>query len=81
MGLYHKLSEILTIAGASFLEYGIHYININIDLPLLKPVATYICVMELISIMENLGEINPQLGKFFKTFLEKLNTNKENDDG
>lgn len=81
IGLYHKLSEVLTIIGASGLEYGCQYINLNIDIPLLKGVVTYICIMELISIMENLGELNPQLGKLFKGFLEKLNSDKENLDG
>ena len=79
MGLYHKLSEILTVIGATALEYGLSYINLNIDIPILKSVITYICIMELISIMENLGELNPQLGKLFKGFLEKLNRKGEDD--
>lgn len=77
MGLYHKMSEILTVIGAAGLEYGLQYINLNIDIPIVKGVVTYICVMELISIMENLGELNPQLGKLFKGFLEKLNNEGE----
>ena len=77
MGLYHKMSEILTVIGATALEYGMQYINLNIDIPIVKGVVTYICIMELISIMENLGELNPQLGKLFKGFLEKLKDKDE----
>lgn len=80
MGLYHKLSEILTVIGATGLEYGVKYINLNINIPILNVVVTYICIMEMISIMENLGELNPHLGKLFKGFLEKLNGKGETDE-
>lgn len=79
-GLYHKLSEVLTVVGAVGIEYGMAYINLNIDIPIVKSVIAYISIMELISIMENLGELNPQLGKLFKAFLEKLNVNSGKDD-
>lgn len=71
-GLYHKLSELLAIAGAGLLEYGIKYVELGFDIPMLKAVAVYICTMELVSILENLCEINPSLAKIFKPFLEKL---------
>ena len=65
-GLFHKLSELVAIVGAYLLEYGIQYINLGIDVPLLKATTAYICLMELISILENLAEVNPGLGRFFK---------------
>lgn len=71
-GLFHKLSEILAVVGAFLLEYGIQYIELGIDVPLLKATTAYICLMELISILENLAEVNPILGKLFKPYLEKL---------
>ena len=71
-GLFHKLSEVLATIGAGLLEHGAKYIDIDVDLPVLGTVAVYICIMELISILENIAEVNPKLGKLFKPYLEKL---------
>lgn len=71
-GLYHKLSEILTVIGAGLLQYGAEYINLGIEVPALMGVASYICIMELVSIIENLAMLNPSLYKLFKPFLNKL---------
>lgn len=71
-GLFHKLSEVLAVAGSGLLEYGMSYINIGVELPVLNVVAVYICTMELISIIENIAEVNPSLAKLFKPYLEKL---------
>ena len=73
-GLFHKLSELIAVVGTYLLEYGIQYINLGIDIPLLKATAAYICLMELVSILENLADVNPILGKFFKPYLEKIKT-------
>lgn len=79
VGLFHKLSEVLAVIGSGALEYGTKYINIGFDIPMLESVALYICLMEFISILENLGEINPILGKLFKPYLEKLKGNNRGD--
>ena len=79
-GLFHKLSEVVAVVGAGLFEYGSEYININVDVPLVKCVSAYICVMELISILENLSTINPALGKLFKPYLEKMK-DKDGEDG
>ena len=71
-GLFHKLSEVLAVAGSGLLEYGMSYINLGVELPVLNVVAVYVCTMELISIIENIAEVNPSLAKLFKPYLEKL---------
>lgn len=71
-GLFHKLAEVIAIFGSGLLEYGTQYVNLGINIPLLGVVSAYICIMELISCMENLAEVNPILGKLFKAYLEKL---------
>lgn len=78
-GLFHKLSEVLATIGAGLLEYGIKYVNLGVDIPVLDVVAVYICSMELVSIIENLCEVNPALGKLFKPYLEKLKDKKGDD--
>lgn len=71
-GLFRKLSEVVALVGAGLLEHGVEYLDINFSLPVLKGCATYICIMEFISILENIGEINPGLGRFLKPYLDKL---------
>lgn len=71
-GLYHKLSEIITVVGAGLIEYGANYFELGIELPTLFAISSYICIMELVSIIENLAIINPQLNKLFKPILAKL---------
>ena len=61
-------------------EYGITYINLGFDVPLVETVVAYICVMEIISILENISEMNPKLKKFFKPFLEKLKEKEKDND-
>lgn len=79
-GLFHKLSEILAVSGAWLFEYGMRYVELNIDIPLVEGVAGYICVMEIISILENISALNPKLKKFFKPFLEKLKDKEKNNE-
>ena len=71
-GLYHKLSEVIVVVGSGLLEYGIQYVELGFDIPVLKVVAIYICSMELVSVLENLAEVNPSLAKLFRPYLEKL---------
>lgn len=79
-GLFHKASEICATIGAGLLEYGAQYVDINIPLPVVNIVATYICVMEFVSVLENLCYVNPQLNKLFKPYLEKLKNGDEKND-
>ena len=54
------------------------YIKLGVDIPALIGVASYICIMELVSIIENLALLNPALYKLFKPFLNKLKDDKNN---
>ena len=80
-GGYHKSMEILAVVGSYGIEYAMNYIDIGVQVPLTSCVVTYICIMELISIMENMCAVNPELCSLFKPYLEKLkgvDTNEEN---
>ena len=70
--MFNKASEILTVVGSGLLEYATKYIGFENPIPLLGVTATYICVMELTSIIENLCAVNPALNNLFKPYLEKL---------
>ena len=76
-GLLHKATEILTMAGSTLCEYALQYINLGFDLPMVKVTAAYICLMEIVSVIENIAEVNPQLGKFLKPYLDKLKKEEE----
>ena len=71
-GLYHKLAECLALVCPGLLYYGAIYAGIEIPFPMIEVVASYICVMEVISAIENLCEVNPDLFKLFQPYLKKL---------
>lgn len=73
-GLFHKAGEILAIVGAMLLTYATDYIKLGIDVPMVETVSAYICVMELLSSIENLSEISPDLYNLFEPWLKKLKT-------
>ena len=71
-GGFHKSMEVMAMAVAYFVEYAIVYINIGLDVPAVPAVTVYICIMELISILENICAVNPQMCALFKPYLDKL---------
>lgn len=71
-GLIHKFTEILTLVGCGLIDYSADYYDIEKFPNLVSAFAIYICTMEIISIIENLSEINPVLSGFFNPYLEKL---------
>lgn len=79
-GLFHKLAEIVAVVGSGLFEYGTTYVNLGVDLPVLEAVAGYICLMEFVSVAENLAEINPDLAKLFKPYLGKIKGKEDKDD-
>lgn len=71
-GLFHKIAEIITVFGTGLMQFGMVYVDLGVDIPLLPVVSSYICIMEIISIMENLAQVNSTVGRLFNPYLEKL---------
>lgn len=71
-GGFHKSMEVMAMAVAYFVEYAVVYVNIGVNIPAVPAVTVYICVMELISILENICAVNPQMCALFKPYLDKL---------
>lgn len=71
-GGFHKSMEVMALAVAYFVEYAIVYVNIGVNVPAVPAVTVYICIMELISILENICAVNPQMCALFKPYLDKL---------
>lgn len=61
LGLWHKSGLILVMVLAEIVEHAQAWIDLGFTLPLIVPAAVYIAVTEISSILENLGEINPEI--------------------
>lgn len=72
-GIYKKASFILFIAFGYLADYAMQYVNMGFNFPAAATICTLIIVTEAISILENLGKINPELVKLVAPFLSALN--------
>lgn len=76
-GIYKKASFILFIAFGYLADYAMHYVNMGFNLPAAATICTLIIVTEAISVLENLGQINPDLVKLVAPFLSALNKKED----
>lgn len=60
-GLYHKCAFALTMVLAEVIERTQSVIDLGFAVPIVIPAAVYIIITEVSSIIENLGQINPEL--------------------
>lgn len=70
-GLINKVGELLIIVLALVSEKALPYLDISVGIPIVTGIYTYISLMEIGSIIENVGAINQsivpeQIRKFFK---------------
>ena len=79
-GLGHKFAYICIFFIAWFIDFEMKHIDIGFTSTLTPMVTIGIVLIELSSIIENLGKINPELAqaKFMKIFTDY---NKENNNG
>lgn len=80
-GVYHKLSYVFAVALALFIEYSVDYIDVGYTVPVFIPVCTYIVLTESVSIVENIGKLNPELinSGIFKLLSENKSRRIEDD--
>lgn len=60
-GLYHKFAEILVIVLAGAIDVACEHLELGFDTPILAVTCGYIVLMEIASILENIGAMNPDL--------------------
>ena len=60
-GLWHKSAYIFAISLAMLCEYSTLHLDLGFTTPITLPVCAYIALTEIVSIVENLGKINPEL--------------------
>lgn len=76
-GLYHKFAEILVIVLAGAIDVACEHLELGFDTPILAVTCAYIVLMEIASILENIGEMNPDLAnsQVFSIFKKEGKTN------
>ena len=80
-GIYKKASFILFIAFGYLADYAMDYVNMGFNLPAAATICTLVIVTEAISVLENLGQINPDLVKLVAPFLSALNKKEGDNNG
>lgn len=79
-GLWHKAAYVLAIMLAILCEYSAAYIDLGFALPIVAPVCGFISATELVSILENLGRINPEIAQSKLLEFFSMNKNRREDD-
>lgn len=80
-GIYKKASFILFIAFGYLADYAMVYVDMGFSFPAAATICTLIIVTEAISVLENLGQINPDLVKLVAPFLSALNKKEGENNG
>lgn len=62
-GLFHKLGEIIAIIFGYVCEYALPYVGVTVEIPFAVAIGTYIVLMEIASIIENIAALNPNLAR------------------
>lgn len=78
-GIYKKASFILFIAFGYLADYAMQYVDLGFKFPAAATICTLVILTEAISVLENIGQINPDLVKLVAPFLSALNTKKGED--
>lgn len=80
-GIYKKASFILFISFGYLADYAMSYVNMGFNFPAAATICTLVIVTEAISVLENLGQINPDLVKLVAPFLSALNKKEGENNG
>lgn len=69
-GLWHKCGFMMAVLFGFLCEYTMQFVDLGFTIPVGSAVCAYIILTEIMSILENLGELSPELKdkKFMKLF-------------
>ena len=76
-GIYKKASFILFIAFGYLSEVAMQYVDLGFSFPAGGTVCLLVILTAAISVLENLGNINPDLVALVAPFLSALNEKKD----
>lgn len=89
-GIYGKLAELFAIVLAFFLEFaftvfGPDSLGVSVNVPIGVSVCAYVFLVELVSIIENIGCMNTKVGVKLVEIMginpDKVNLKEVDDDG
>lgn len=70
-GLFNKTGFILVIVFGCICEYGSNLVDFGFEVPLILPTCIYIVMLEVLSIIENLCDISPDLANYLGKFISR----------
>ena len=76
-GIYKKASFIIFIVFGYLAEFAMNYVDLGFNFPAGTTVCLLVILTEAISVLENLGNINPELVALVAPFLSALNGKKD----
>lgn len=75
-GLFHKSASIIVVVMARMADFAQTLIDIGVTVPLTNIICGYIMLMEIGSIIENVGKINPKfIPAKLRSYFVKLSDN------
>ena len=80
-GLFHKLGEVLAVIFGYVCQYTLPYVGVTINIPFAVAIGTYIVLMEIASIVENIASINPHLAQVLTNVFSKETLNLPEESG
>lgn len=60
-GLFHKCGSLLCVLLGVMVDYAQSFLDLGVSVPVAVAICTYIVLMEIGSIIENVCEINPEI--------------------
>ena len=77
-GLFSKAAELFAFWIIYFIQWTLPKIGIWVSFDLIPFFVAYIVIMEIGSIFENLGKVNPELGAILSKIFDELKKEEEN---
>lgn len=71
-GMLHKMSEIFCFLFCVLCDLTLPRLDIILPFSIASGITVYLVLMEIGSIIENIGLLNPEIGKYLKNVFEKL---------
>lgn len=71
LGLWHKCGFLLAIIFGCLCDWAMTFVDLGFTLPIQQAVCLFIILTEIVSNLENLGKISPELAdnKFMSIFI------------
>ena len=70
-GLFHKIGFMFAVVLAYLCEYAMLWLDLGFSIPIVSGVCTFVCLTEIVSILENIAMLAPELSE--NTFLSYFN--------